>query len=218
MSRRLSSPQNPSALRCLSEILHNHMDPQQLAVLYFAALNKHPVRTKALTSAVLSGLTELTATAIAGEKGEILTNRRIPHMVLYGLVVAGPLSHYLYDGIHRVFRNRRGLVSKLLQIAAVNVVVNPILCAASLTAMAIIAGARSIKELKARFRAAYWPMVRSTWITSPILIAFAIRYIPRMAWTPTFSFSAFFLNVYQNVLVKSRAIARRSPDDRRDPE
>lgn len=194
------------------------MDPQQLAISYFAALNRHPVRTKALTNGALSGLSELIASLIAGEKGTILANRRIPQMVLYGFFVSGPLNHYLYAGIHRVFRDRHGLMVKLWQIEAINLVVNPILCAASLTAMAIIAGARTWTELKARFKAAYWPMVRSTWVSSPILIAFALRYIPRMAWTPTFSFAAFFLSVYQNVLVKSRALARRSPDDRKDTD
>lgn len=183
-----------------------------LTFAYLNALIEHPVRTKSLTSGTLNGLAELIGGIISGQKdeeSESYFSSRVLKMALYGALVSGPLSHYLIDLVQKAFRrSKKGWASNISQIVAINLLVNPILAVTYITWMAVIAGARSIKDIRARIRASLWSVLRSQWVTSPLLIAFAQKYIPKLAWTPVFSFFAFILTTYHNTIVRKRIISR----------
>lgn len=194
-------------------------EPSELLQNYLVALNLHPVRTKAYTSASLNALGELCASIIAGDKdpntGTYLSPRIIK-MALYGFFVSGPLSHYLMDLLQRAFKGRTSTSAKLLQIVASNLLVSPILNTAFLVFMAIFAGARNAKQVYASWKLTFMPVMRSSWCTSPFLLAFAQKYVPKMAWTPFFSLFAFFLSTYNNVQVKKRRQALLEEQKRKD--
>lgn len=44
--------------------------------------------------------------------------------------------------------------------------------------MAYINGARSIDRIVAAVKASFWPVMRVSWLTSPVAIAFAQNYLP----------------------------------------
>lgn len=182
-------------------------DPTELLQNYLVALNLNPVRTKGCTSAVLNALGELIASIIAKDKdpstGSYLSPR-IVKMGLYGLFVSGPLSHYLLDMLQRAFKGRTSGTAKLLQILASMTIISPITNTVFLVFMAIFAGARTPEQIYASWKLTILPVMRSTWCTSPFLMAFAQKYVPKFAWTPFFSLFAFFLSTYNNVQVKRR--------------
>jgi hypothetical protein len=85
--------------------------------------------------------------------------------------------------------------------------VSPIQNTVYLTAMAIIAGARTIHQIHATVRAGFWPVMRVSWITSPICLAFAQAFLPQEAWVPFFNFVAFVIGTYINQHTKKKRLA-----------
>jgi hypothetical protein len=73
--------------------------------------------------------------------------------------------------------------------------------------MAIIAGARTFHQVRATVRAGFWPVMRVSWITSPVTLAFAQAFLPQETWVPFFNFVAFVIGTYINSHTKKKRLA-----------
>lgn len=73
--------------------------------------------------------------------------------------------------------------------------------------MAIIAGARTYHQVRATVKAGFWPVMRVSWITSPICLAFAQKFLPEQTWVPFFNLVAFVLGTYINASTKKKRLA-----------
>lgn len=73
--------------------------------------------------------------------------------------------------------------------------------------MAIIAGARTARQVRATVTAGFMPVMKVTWISSPLALAFAQQFLPEETWVPFFNFIAFILGTYINAHTKSRRLA-----------
>lgn len=185
--------------------------------MYLTELQANPIRTKSCTTGTLNALSELLATYLSGDKdpntGSYFTSR-IVKMALYGFFVSAPLSHYLVLALQGAFRGRVGLKWKVLQILASNAILAPIQASVFIIFMSLIAGARSVKQVVASYKAGILPVLRTNWIVSPISLAIAQAAIPEHAWVPFFSFVAFFISTYNNYLVKRRRLQQKGQEKR----
>lgn len=93
--------------------------------LYLRQLQSNPLRTKMLTSGVLSGLQEILASWIAHDvsKHGHYFSARVPKMLLYGMFISAPLGHFLVGILQKIFAGRTSLKAKILQILVSNLVV-----------------------------------------------------------------------------------------------
>lgn len=76
-----------------------------------------------------------------------------------------------------------------------------------LFSMAIIAGARTLHQIRATIRAGFWPVMRVSWISSPIALAFAQAFLPQEMWVPFFNLLAFVVGTYINTITKKKRLA-----------
>jgi len=176
---------------------------------YLKQLQSNPLRTKMLTSGTLSGAQELLASWIAHDKnvnGHYFTSR-VPKMALYGSFISAPMGHVLITLLQRVFAGRTSLKAKIMQILASNLIISPIQNSVYLVFMAIIAGARTFHQVRATVRAGFWPVMRVSWITSPICLAFAQKFLPQETWVPFFNLVAFIIGTYINAKTKKKRLA-----------
>jgi hypothetical protein len=93
---------------------------------YINQLEKHPLRTKALTAGTLAGAQELIASWLAKDRnkhGNYFTSR-VPKMAAYGAFVSAPLGHFLIWALQKTFKNRTSLRAKILQILVSNLIVS----------------------------------------------------------------------------------------------
>ncbi|GFF32939.1 PXMP2/4 family protein 3 [Aspergillus udagawae] len=196
--------------------------------LYLRQLQSNPLRTKMLTSGLLSGLQEVLASWIANDvsKHGHYFSARVPKMTLYGMFISAPLGHLLVGILQKVFAGRTSLKAKILQILASNLIVSPIQNAVYLTSMAIIAGARTFHQVRATVKAGFMPVMKVSWITSPLALAFAQKFLPEHTWVPFFNIIGFFIGTYVNTHTKKKRLEalRKSPantqqryDQRRGP-
>lgn len=188
-----------------------------------------------LTSGTLSALQELLASWIAHDRnkhGGYLT-ARVPKMAIYGAFVSAPLGHILIHILQKAFAGRTSLKAKILQILVSNLIVRcllllllllllpavsytniPRLCQISpiqnsvyLTSMALIAGARTVHQVRATVKAGFLPVMKVSWVTSPIALAFAQKFLPQETWVPFFNVVGFVIGTYVNAHTKKKRLA-----------
>ncbi|KAF2723701.1 hypothetical protein K431DRAFT_282796 [Polychaeton citri CBS 116435] len=186
---------------------------------YLKKLQDDPLRTKMLTSGTLAGLQEFLASWIAKDRnkhGHYFTSR-VPKMALYGAFISAPLGHVMISILQKTFAGRTSLKSKIFQIIISNLIISPIQNAVYLTSMAVIAGARTFHQIRATVRAGFMPVMKVSWITSPIALAFAQAFLPQETWVPFFNFIGFVIGTYINAHTKKKrlqALRRKYQDGR----
>ncbi|KAG5912789.1 hypothetical protein E4U53_005152 [Claviceps sorghi] len=162
-----------------------------------------------LTAGTLAGAQELVASWLAEDRnkhGHYFTPR-VPKMAAYGALVSAPLGHFLIWLLQKVFRGRTSLRAKILQIVISNLIIAPIQNSIYLVAMALIAGARTYHQVRATVKVGFWKVMRVSWVTSPLCLAFAQKFVPDQLWVPFFNVVSFIIGTYMNTVTKRRRLA-----------
>jgi hypothetical protein len=73
--------------------------------------------------------------------------------------------------------------------------------------MALIAGARTFHQVRATVRVGFWKVMRVSWVTSPICLAFAQKFLPESTWVPFFNLVSFVIGTYINTVTKKKRLA-----------
>ncbi|KAK6070615.1 Mpv17/PMP22 family protein [Seiridium cupressi] len=176
---------------------------------YIKQLEENPLRTKMLTAGTLAGLQEFLASWLAKDRnkhGNYFTSR-VPKMAAYGALISAPLGHFLIWCLQKAFKNRTSLRAKILQILVSNFIIAPIQNSVYLVAMALIAGARTYHQVRATVRVGFMKVMKVSWITSPICLAFAQQFLPEQTWMPFFNVVAFIIGTYINTMTKKKRLA-----------
>ncbi|KAK0251838.1 hypothetical protein LTR91_010693 [Friedmanniomyces endolithicus] len=215
MPRGRGMPPPPAALPTKEGLMHEVGDaltkgagPNGYLAWYLKKLQEDPMRTKMITSGTLAGLQEFLASWIAKDRskhGHYFTSR-VPKMAIYGAFISAPLGHVMISLLQRMFAGRTSLRSKILQIVVSNLIVSPIQNAVYLTSMAVIAGARTFHQIRATVRAGFMPVMKVSWITSPIALAFAQAFLPQETWVPFFNAVGFVIGTYINAHTKKKRL------------
>ncbi|KAG0043617.1 hypothetical protein BGZ83_011204 [Gryganskiella cystojenkinii] len=187
----------------------------QLLTAYLTELATNPLRTKALTSGTLSGLQEITATKLSGmpkskNPNDFIfgINKRVVQMALYGLLISGPLAHTLFELVTKRFIGKEGGLWKIAQILSTQLITSPIQNATYILAMALFAGARTSAQIKGAFKTGYLPMMKTSWMISPLSMAIAQKFLPPNVWVPFFNLVAFTFGTYINTSIKKQRLAQ----------
>ncbi|KAJ1838751.1 hypothetical protein LPJ73_006979 [Coemansia sp. RSA 2703] len=216
---------------------------QNLAVViltaYLSSLARHPLVTKACTTATLNFMQEEIAQRVSGVRAderaaekrasleghpvkksliEHVVNKRVLQFSLYGLFISGPLNHFLYEVLNKVFANRpKGKLTTLLSLLAQNLIISPILNSVFLAANAIIAGERSAENVINIVRSRLLGMMKVSWVVFPCVQLFAARFLPPLVWVPFFNAIAFTFGTYFNTQGKIRFLmAKRAEEDKEE--
>jgi len=200
---------NETAAHKIGEALTGGNTQKGYLAAYLKQLQSNPLRTKMLTSGTLSALQELLASWLAHDKSKHghYFSSRIPKMAAYGALISAPMGHVLIGMLQWVFAGRTSLKAKILQILASNLIIAPIQNTVYLSSMAVIAGARTWHQVRATVRAGFWPVMRVSWITSPLALAFAQKFLPEHTWVPFFNIMAFCIGTYINTHTKKKRLA-----------
>lgn len=176
---------------------------------YIKELESNPLRTKMLTAGTLAGTQELMASWLAKDRnkhGNYFT-ARVPKMAAYGALISAPLGHFLIWALQKSFKNRVSLRAKIIQILISNFIIAPIQNSVYLVAMALIAGARTYHQVRATVKVGFWKVMRVSWVTSPICLAFAQKFLPDQLWVPFFNLVSFIIGTYINTVTKKKRLA-----------
>ncbi|KAL6721701.1 hypothetical protein ACLMJK_000805 [Lecanora helva] len=192
----------------LGERLTGGETTQGYLAAYIKQLQDNPLRTRMLTSGGLAALQEVLASWIAKDvsKHGHYINSRVPKMAVYGAFISAPLGHFLINILQRMFSGRTSLRAKILQILVSNLIIAPIQNTVYLASMAVIAGARTFHQIRATIRAGFMPVMKVSWITSPLALAFAQQFLPEYTWVPFFNIIAFIIGTWINSQTKKKRL------------
>ncbi len=73
--------------------------------------------------------------------------------------------------------------------------------------MALIAGARTYHQVRATVKVGFWKVMKVSWMTSPLSLAFAQQFLPNHLWVPFFNLIGFFVGTYINTTTKKKRLA-----------
>ncbi|OSD03566.1 hypothetical protein PYCCODRAFT_1434468 [Trametes coccinea BRFM310] len=188
-----------------------------LLAAYLRNLSTHPLRTKAITTAVLQFFQEILASHLAGAPPprvakdapfllHVLARAQVSgkafKMAAYGFFVSAPVSHTLINALQRVFAGKSGLAARVGMLLASQLVVAPIQIFTYLACMAVINGAKSVDEVVKTVKAGFGKVLRITWMTAPAYTVFAQQFLPAEMWVPFFNFMQFLTGTYFNTKIK----------------
>ncbi|KAH9944036.1 uncharacterized protein BXZ73DRAFT_96547 [Epithele typhae] len=201
----------------MSAIAPKHMNP--LLAAYLRNLTTHPLRTKAITTALLQFFQEILAShlsrtppprvakdapLLAHALARAQVSGKALKMAAYGAGVSAPLAHALVSALQRAFAGRagEGVAGRVRMLLASQLVVAPIQILAYLSCMAVINGAKSANEVWKTVKAGFLPVMRITWMTSPVYTVFAQQFLPAEMWVPFFNLMQFIAGTYFNTKLK----------------
>ncbi|THG98384.1 hypothetical protein EW026_g3803 [Hermanssonia centrifuga] len=148
-------------------------------------------------------------------------------MALYGFCISAPLGHTLVGLLQKAFAGKTTTKDKIMQILASNLILAPVqisgaplsLClkvgsdtdfgsyTVYLASMAVINGAKSVDEVLRTVKGGFMNVMRITWITSPLSLIVAQKYLSPELWVPFFNFIQFVAGTYFNTKVKKMQLA-----------
>lgn len=148
-----------------------------LLAMYVQAVRKYPIRTKATSTCLLALLGDYFAQRIAQRQdpGFSLDVRRSASIGVWGFCFMGPVLHYWYGLLDRMFLGRYAVLSKVLS--------DQILFAPFFNG-AFIAGVGSLeghptKEVSETVKTKLWPSMKANWTLWPAAQLINFTVIPR---------------------------------------
>lgn len=84
--------------------------------------------------------------------------------------------------------------------------VAPIQNTVYLASMAVIAGARTFHQVRATIKAGFMPVMKVSWVVSPLALAFAQKFLPEHTWVPFFNIVAFVIGTWINSQTKKKRL------------
>ncbi|EDK44103.1 conserved hypothetical protein [Lodderomyces elongisporus NRRL YB-4239] len=200
------------------------MSLQALNVQYLAYLVKYPLLTKSITAGVFCGLNETTASVVTGDYKETkicginvkhVLSSKLLKMIIYGSLIATPISHNMYAVINKIFKAPLTPKQKILQILTSLLTVTPTLAACFVSWISLINNYRPGKEfnlknelyriytiVKAGLRKGYLPVLKSSLVTSFFALIVAQKFVKPELWVVFFNLVYFVLGTYQNTKLK----------------
>ncbi|ELU41560.1 mpv17/PMP22 family domain-containing protein [Rhizoctonia solani AG-1 IA] len=202
-----------------------------LLAAYLQQLSTRPLTTKAVTSGILSFLQEILASHIARVPSSLppknaptysralaaaKIDARALKLAIYGFFISAPMNHFFVGLLQRAFAGRTGTGAKIAQIVASNLIVAPIQCAVYLASMAIVNGAKTTEEIIKTVKGGF---TKLQWITSPIVMVIAQKFIAPELWVPFFNMIQFMMGTFFNTQIKKAKLRQeRAAQARKDLE
>jgi len=203
-----------------------------LLASYLGQLSKRPLTTKAVTAAILSFFQEILATHLAGVPAKRLPRSAPTYahvlawakidikaikLAIYGFLISAPMGHILVGTLQKIFAGRTGTGAKVAQILASNLLVAPIQTSVYLASMAVVNGATSMDEVMRTVRGGFIRLIRVSWVTSPLAMVFAQKFLAPELWVPFFNLVAFALGTFFNTKIKAMQLRQeRKANARKD--
>eukprot|EP00249_Psilotum_nudum_P012192 c23636_g1_i2 orf=471-1028(+) len=143
---------------------------------YLRALQKHPLRTKAITAAVLAGSSDVVAQKVAG--GKKLQLRRFSLIVLYGFFYAGPFGHFLHKLLDYIFGGRRDSTIVAKKVTLEQLITGPWNNFLFMAYFGLIVEGRPWSLVKNKIRKDYPSVILNAWKVWPIISWVNYTYMP----------------------------------------
>jgi len=160
-----------------------------------------------LTSMVLQAAEEGIAQYLNHRSAGVpLQPSRVARLGFYGLCIGGPMGHYLYTALDRVFANAKFPLAQLVRVLTSSLVIMPITIGVFLIFTAI-ADNLSYPEARAFLERTYFNVLKMAWRVFPLAQILVFKFFPNYMWLPVLLFVQFVFGIYVKYL-RAKAAAK----------
>ncbi|XP_065173274.1 peroxisomal membrane protein 2 [Atheta coriaria] len=161
-------------------------------ISYLSNLYENPIRTKAITCAVLSTTGNLVSQLISGNKS--INQQSLLAYGLYGLIFGGTIPHFYYKFLEHLVPEEASLIF-IKKLVIDRLLFTPLYQAFSLYMLARLEHKTHDEALAQLFKL-YWPILSSSWKYLTILQLINITVVPPMLRVLTMNLVGFFWVIY----------------------
>lgn len=201
---------------------------QSLNKRYLNSLHKNPLLTKCVTAAVLAVLNEVIASGVAREfKVSTVLNVKVKHTLswklpifaLFSAGVGAPITHYGYQWLNALFKSPLTLRQKIIQIVLSMATLTPLMSTLFVAFVSLVNMTPKLRLLalgkgdelerawttvKSAWKKSLLSVLKSSWITGPVVIAVCQRFLEPELWVGFNQLCYFVLGTGQNTMLKLR--------------
>ncbi|CAL0321132.1 unnamed protein product [Lupinus luteus] len=173
---------------------------------YLLQLQLHPLRTKAITAAVLAGFSDAVAQKIAGAKK--LQLRRLLLFVLYGFAYSGPFGHFLHKLMDKIFKEQKGSDTVAKKVILEQITSSPWNNFFFLMYYGLVIEGRPWSEVFSKVKKGYPTVQLTAWKFWPIVAWVNYQYMPLQFRVLFHSSIAACWGIFLNLKARSGAIKK----------
>ncbi|BDA42748.1 Peroxisomal membrane protein PMP22 [Coccomyxa sp. Obi] len=167
---------------------------------YLRRLEKNPLQTKALTSSVIAGFSDVVAQRMIW-KGP-LNWRRTAALAVFGLVWSGPANHYWQAFLERVFRGKRDAATLCKKVLLDQLTYGPFNNILFMSYIALIVEGRSWEFTQAKLFRDFAGIQKNGWRLWPLASLINYAYVPLRLRVLFVNVVAFFWSTF--MILRSR--------------
>jgi len=160
---------------------------------YEVALHTSPIKTKALTSGVISAFSDVVAQKML-EKREKLDYRRLLNFFFIGLIIS-PICHYWYSFLEILFQGNTSRLANILRLITDQLLFDPFLTITFFFLNAIL-NKKPFREATEEIRAKFWDSQIMSWRVWPAVQYVNFNYIPEKFRVLFANLAGFFWGIY----------------------
>lgn len=132
---------------------------------YMLQLQRHPLRTKAITAGVLAGVSDSVAQKISGIPK--LQLKRLLLKILFGAVYFGPFGHYLHKVLDKIFKGKKDSKTVAKKVLLEQVTSSPWNNLVFLVYYGFVVEGRTWPQVKNKIRKDYPSVQLTSWMFWP---------------------------------------------------
>jgi peroxisomal membrane protein 2 len=168
---------------------------------YVLQLQKHPLRTKALTAATLSLISDIVSQKLSGIKK--LQLRRIILKVLFGFAYLGPVGHFYHILLDKLFKGKKDSKTVAQKVVVDQLTISPLNNVLFMLYFGLAIEGRPWSQVKSKIKTELPKVQSAAWTIGPVLGWVNHRYVPLQFRVVVQSLFAFFWGIFLNLRARS---------------
>ncbi|PHT82875.1 Peroxisomal membrane protein PMP22 [Capsicum annuum] len=173
---------------------------------YLVQLQKHPLRTKAITAAVLSAISDIVAQKITGIKK--LQMRRLLLKVLFGFAYLGPFGHFLHLLLDKLFKGKKDTTIVAKKVVIEQVTSSPWNNLLFMIYYGLVIESRPWIQVKSNIKKEYPKVQYTSWTFWPVVGWINHQYVPLQFRVIFHSIVACCWGIFLNLRARSMALKK----------
>ncbi|GAB4830837.1 Peroxisomal membrane protein pmp22 [Ancistrocladus abbreviatus] len=173
---------------------------------YMLQLQHHPLRTKAITAGVLSGISDIVSQKLSGIQKIQL--RRLLLKVLFGFAYLGPVGHFMHMLLDKIFKGRKDTKTVAKKVVVEQLTISPLNNMLFMLYYALVIEGRPWIYVKSKLKKEYPSVQLTAWTFWPVVGWINHRHVPLQMRVIFQSMVAFCWGIFLNLRARSMAIAK----------
>ncbi|KAL3521966.1 hypothetical protein ACH5RR_014800 [Cinchona calisaya] len=173
---------------------------------YLFQLQKHPLRTKAITAGVLSALSDIVSQKLSGIQK--LQLRRLLLKVIFGAAYLGPLGHYFHMFLDKLFKGKKDTKTVAKKVVVEQLTISPLNNMIFMIYYGLVIEGRPWMHVKSKIKKEYPAVQYTAWTFWPVVGWINHQYLPLELRVVFHSMIAFCWGIYLNLRARSLTLTK----------